>query len=281
MQEALRKTADLVKKHPALLVPLAISVWINFYLEWFLKSATHFILHHWLIGHSVLGFSVPEADPTHEYVRRGMMLLLPFGLAMRVLIFSVSVAAFVLTARLVRELDERPRLNWKNALLALRARLLRVVLVSIALLVLFGVTMSLSAAVVGLGAFSFLRANYSFLTIVYAMTMVCATVVAWLLTPFCLKLIADRWADPIPPERKLWSWIAAIVVALMLILLQAYVTDWTPRINFAFEDAPLLRSHIVWPLLSFLMNLPLGLLWIFLAVEEFCQLEVVEIPSPS
>jgi hypothetical protein len=281
MHEALRKTAKLVQDYPLLLAPLAASCWLSYYLEWFLRSATHFMLHHWLMGHSVFGYSVPEADPTHEYVRRGMMLLLPFGLAMRVLIFSVTVAAFVLTARLARLLDSSSRLNWRGALIALRVRLGRVVLISGAVLVLFGATMALSPAIASLEPFAFLRDHYSFMTIVRGTLMVCAAVVAWLLTPFFLKLIADHWADPISPQTKLWSRIAAIAVAFVLILLQAYVTDWTPRINFALEDVPLLRHHIVWPIVSFLMNLPLALLWIFLAVLQNEGPETVEVPGPS
>jgi hypothetical protein len=278
MQEPLRRTTKLLKTYPALFAPVAVVSWIVFYLEWFQKAATHFVLHHFLIGHSVLGYSVPMPDPTHEYVRRSMMLLLPFSFVLRVLIFSIYVAGFVLTARLVREIYSQQKLGWANAFLALQARSVRVVVASAILLGVFSLALGLAGAIV----FRALGEKFSFLSIVHGTSIAGGAVIAWIVIPLAFKLIADRWASVIPAQQKLWGRIAAIVIVMINGLLSATLADWTPRINFALADAPpLVCSHIVWPLLSILGDLPLGLLWVFLGVLRFDEPETVEIPSPS
>jgi hypothetical protein len=282
MQEALRKTAKLLKTYPALFAPMAVVGWIVFYLEWFQKAATHFILHQFLIGHSVLGYSVPMPDPTHEYVRRGMMLLLPFSFVLRILIFSIYVAGFVLTTRLVRGVYSQQKLDWVNALLALRARCVRVVVGSAILMGVFVLAFSLVTAIGGLQVSQTLREKFSFMSIVRGESIFVGAVIAWIVIPLCFKLIADRWASVIPAQQKLWGRIAAIVIVIVSGLLSATLADWTPHINFALADAPpLVCNHIVWPLISILGDLPLALLWVFLGVLLFDEPETAEIPSPS
>lgn len=281
MQEALRKTVQLLRGYPALFLPFAIASWINFYLEWFQKAATHYILHRFLVGHSVLGFYVPEPDPTHEYVRRGMMLLLPFGLAMRVLIFSMLLAAFVLTARLVRAACAQQQLGWKSALLDLRARCWRIIGLSALLLVLFFGTMILVSWCANLGVVSTLREHYSFRTITLGLTTLDCVFLAWVLMPLALKLIADQWCWKAPAAILRPARIAAVAVVVISMFVTALLTDATPHINFLLEDIPLVRDHVVWPLIGILLNLPLGLLWIFLGVLQFNELAMAEIPSPS
>ena len=96
-----QRAGKLLWQHPRLLGPLVVSSLLTSALVLFQKAATHFLLHHWIVGHSFFGLYVPEPDATHAFVRTGMIVLLPFTLAMRVVIVSVYLAGFVCTTQMV------------------------------------------------------------------------------------------------------------------------------------------------------------------------------------
>jgi hypothetical protein len=281
MQEALRKTVELLRQRPALLLPLVFVSWTAYYLQWFQKAATHFVLHRFLIGHSVLGFSVPAPDPTYAYVHKAMLIMLPFSLAMSLLMVSVYVGGFLLTARLVRELFAEQRLDWVSTAQVLRQRAWHVLGFSLSLFVLFAAIGALVAAAADSPLVQSLQESYGPLTMVRFTALLVVAVMAWIMTPFGQRLMADSCAAQITKERKLWGRLAAIACAVLSLSVSAYITGITPQINFAFADAALLRSHLVWPLITFVCNLPLGALWIFIAVLQFSELDMVDVPSPS
>jgi len=282
MQEALRKTVLLLRTHPALLVPLVAATWGTFYLEWFQKAATHFVLHRFLIGHSVLGFSIPMPDPTYTYVHKAMLVMLPFELTMRVLILGVYIAGFVLTARLVREIHIGHNLNWKSAAHALQKRALRVLGVSVLLLALFSASsMLVSVCVENMALIRNLRDRISAAELVGATMLLVMMMLAWSLIPTALRMVVENRAAAISPKRKLHARMAAIAAAALAMALYAFIRIETPNINFAFKDALLLRNHLLWPAIFTLGNLPMGLLWIFLGRLAFEDLENVNVLSAS
>ncbi|MDR3725181.1 MAG: hypothetical protein P4K83_11935 [Terracidiphilus sp.] len=280
MQEVLRKTANLLKDHPALLAPQICVTWLACYFGLFRKFATHFVLHHFLIGHSVLGFSIPAPDPTYAYVHKAMIVLAPFSFAIQLLIAVLYVAALFVTARLVQILFAQHKLGWKNALLQLRTKVWRIAGFAFLLFVFFS-ALGATAAFSGAELYHSLGEKISFSTLVSVLLFLVSSLVVWAAMPMILRLIADHRSVEIPTQIKLIARLASIAVVAVLLAAGAYLTSVTPRINFAFNDTPLFRSHIVWPLISILGDLPLALLWIFLGVLLFDEPETVEIPSPS
>jgi hypothetical protein len=280
MQEALRKTANLLKSYPALLAPQICVTWLACYLVLFRKSATHFVLHRFLIGHSVLGFSIPAPDPTYAYVHKAMIVLAPFSFAIQLLITALYVSALFVTVQLVQILFAQHKLDWKSALLLLRTRVWRITGFAFLLLVFFSV-LGATAAFFSAKFYQSLGEQFSFSTLVSVLLFLVSSLVVWVVMPMALRLIAGSRSAEIPAQTKLIARLASITSVAVLLAVGAYLTSITPRINFAFNDTPLFRSHIVWPLISILGDLPLALLWVFLGVLLFDEPEMVEIPSPS
>jgi hypothetical protein len=285
MQKALRKTANLLKSYPALLVPQICVTWLACYLALFRKSATHFVLHRFLIGHSVLGFSIPAPDPTYAYVHKAMIVLAPFSFAIQLLIAVLYVAALFVTVRLVQMLFAQQKLDWKSALRELRIRAWRITGFAFLLLVFFsvlGATTAFFSAELYHSLGHLLGEKISFSTLVSVLLFLVSSLVVWIVMPMALCLIADNQSAEIPTQTKLIARGATIAIIALLLAAGAFLTSITPSINFALTYVtPLLRSHIVWPLISILGDLPLALLWVFLGVLLFDEPEMVEIPSPS
>jgi hypothetical protein len=276
MQETLRKTLNLTKEHPQLLLPLVVSCWLTYYLEWFQKAATHFILHRFLIGHSVMGFDVPQPDPTYAYVHKAMALLAPFSFAISFLLVALSVIGLVLTARLARELLTGEVVTWRKAAQFLAGKKWQAALF----------TLASQITVVGAGALVAMVAPLlvTGLRHPFQMVRISSYVVlafyAWFALPFALRLISAR--DERPPSTKaiLWGRCVAIAAGILLVLVADGVKIMAAQINLSFADAPLLRDHIVLPLIGIASSLPLGLLWIYLGVLQSKGPETVEAPSP-
>jgi hypothetical protein len=285
MQEALRKTANLLKSYPALLAPQIFATWLVCYLQWFRKTATHFVLHRFLIGHSVLGYSIPAPDPTYAYVHKAMIVLAPFSFTIQLLIVSLYIAALFVTVRLVQILFEQQKLDWKSALLLLRAKVWRITGFAFLLFIFFtvlGATAAFFSAELYHSLGHALGEKISFSTLVAVLLFLVSSLVVWIVMPMALRLIADNRTAEIPAQTKLIARLAPIAAVAVLLAVGAYLTSFTPRINFALADVPpLLCNHIVWPLISILGDLPLGLLWVFLGVLLFDEPEMVEVPSPS
>jgi hypothetical protein len=105
--------------------------------------------------------------------------------------------------------------------------------------------------------------------------------IAWILTPASFRLIADQSSKSILPGKKTQALLAAVIVAAASIVLNHYIAAETPAINFAFEANFWLRNLVIWPAFTILENLPLGLLWVFLGLLVFEDLQLPEISSPS
>jgi uncharacterized membrane protein len=269
MRELWRKTVEVLKAHPSLLFPLVCASLANFCLGWLQKTATHFVIHRFLAGNSVLGFAIPAADATHAYVRQSMLLLLPFSLAVRVLAFCLYVGGFLLTARLVRDAVCGQSLDWRGAAQFLRARLGRIFLFSWVVLLFSALVGVLGSAVFAVQTFLLLHGYLSFMAAARIATFLVAAVLLWIMLPSALRLIADAPEEEIPAHRKLLGRIAGVVAAAMVSVLIACAASLNPHIAVAFENQAILRNCILGPAISIVEDLPLGLLWVFLGVLQF------------
>ncbi len=236
----------------------------------------------WLLtNHSVLGFEVQPPDPADAFQRKALLFASPFGLCIRVLIFSAYVAGFLLTARLVRELVQSKQIDWVSALSFLRSRLVRLFLFALALFAVFILILLPASAVLNVSVFAPLRGDLSQTTLITAAAFLTYVVIAWIMIPWSFWLIGDGPSRRVPPRMKKYGRIAAIEVAAIAIVLNYYVSIVTASINLAFEADIWLRKLVIWPSISILEGLPFVLLWVFLAVLAYQDLELPEIPSPS
>jgi hypothetical protein len=210
-----------------------------------------------------------------------MTLALPLSLGIRLLILCMYVAGFILTARLVRDLFQQQRPSLANAVIFLRSKLWQVLFFSGAFFASFILAIIPFAALFNLSALEFLRSHFSFQVLIgIAFFLVCICT-AWILIPQSFRLIADRPSEFITSEEKARGRIAAIIVATICIVLYYFISTATPSINFAFQAELWLRNLVIWPVISILCNLPLALLWVFLAQLAYEGLQLPDIPSPS
>lgn len=281
MKDPWRKTLELLRAYPALLTTLVGASLANFFLRWFNRIYPRWIFHWAATRHSVLGFETQSPDSWGVIQKKVILLSAPVSLCLSVATVGVYVAGFVLTARLVRDLIQSDQPDWMSALCFVRSRLFRVLGLAIAFFVLIALAIYLSSAFIYLRIFAPFRGDLSPTALLIAaefLTMVC---VAWIMTPFVLRLIRDAPAMPASPEVQMQGRIAAIAVAATSLALTELVESFRPSINFTFEAEVRLRSYLIWPLLSVLLDLPLLFLWVFLALLTYQELQMPEIPIPS
>jgi|GEM_PF-3065002 len=262
MQEEFRTTLKLIREHPLLLAPLVASCWLAHYLQWFQKAATHYVLHRFLIGHSVLGVDIPNPDPTYAYVHKAMIVMAPFGFVITFLLLALSVAAFVLTAHWVRTLHTRKRMAWRDAARFLASRKWHLARFTLASQVALYAATSLVAMLMPLFA---PHLEHPF-QMVQASAYIIFALYAWIALPFALRLIAEPTPQPIPAHTKLEGRCAALAAFLLMAMLAEVVKSASGQINLSTVYMPAVRSHLVWPLIRTFSSLPLAALWIFLAV---------------
>lgn len=281
MLDVWRKTVQMLRGCPELLLTLFGVSLVGFHLEGLNKALARWIMRWVEASQSVLGFETQAPDPTGVIQKKAFLLATPVSLCLRVTIFSVYVAGFVLTARLVRNFIQDQEADWLAALAFLRSRMGRVILFGAAIVVVFAVAPFLVFQLLDVQAFVHLRMNVSFDLQVSILTFVVCSCIAWIMLPFGLRLIADLPPRPIPREKKTQGRIAAIAAAAIGLVLYYFSTSFAPSINGAFRTEAWLRNLVIWPGISILGNLPLLLLWVMLALLVYQDLEAVEVPSPS
>jgi hypothetical protein len=282
MLEPLRKTVNLVREHPSLWLPLVCVSLADFYLEWLQKIFVRKVNNWFLTAHSALGFTFQAPHGSSpSYLMRAGLLTLPTSLGIRVLIFSVYIVGFFLTARMVRALIQEQRPDWASDAILCKARLWRILFFSLKIFVIFIFAAVLAYPFLNLSIFAFLRNNLSFRVLTMGTFFIACIFLAWIFIPLSLKIIADWPSGSIPSATKTQGRIAAIIVALISIALNNYSSAITPLIRFKFEADFWLRNLVIWPGLTIAVNLPLALLWVFLGVLAFEDLQLPEIPSPS
>ena len=210
------------------------------------------------------------------------MMLLPLSLLLRLFSFSIYVAGFVVTARLVRSavLGEEP--SWRSALFFLRSCLFRVVLFASAIFLLMAMATAGSASLLSMSKiFEGIQNRIGSLNFARIMMLPIWGVFSWIVAPFSFGLIQDESSKAIRQPQKRFGQVAAVTVAVIYNLASYLISEATPSINLALQSEIWIRGYVVWPAISILGELPLAFLWVFLAVLVFGDLESPEIPSPS
>jgi hypothetical protein len=281
MRELWRTTLNILKGYPALCLPLVGASLASFYLEWLNTIAARRISRWLLTTHSVLGFATPTSGSGGGTMDKGLQLVLPLALAIRVVIFSGYIAAFVLTARAVRDLLKDQRPNWINAASFLRSRIVRVSIFAVTVLVAFGILSTGFSLLFNLQTTVFLRRDFFSSTLIGIAAFIVYAIIAWIMVPISLRLIIDQPSASIHSQTKTQGRIAAIAVAAVSVALTKYVSSVTPSINLTLETLVWPRRLLIWPGITILEDFPLALLWVFLALLAYEDLQMTEIPSPS
>jgi hypothetical protein len=279
MRELSIKVWALLRAHPILLLPLACVSVSEYFLEWGQRVAVRKAVAWLTTTHSALEVAVP--DGSEIAIKKALTEMLPFEIAFRVLILCAYFFGFVITARLVRSLIESQRCNLANAKALLREGIIPVLLLSLGLLIAFGILGVLGSAVINLQTFAFLRNGMSFTAMLRIEMCVIGGCLVWIFVPLSLRLISQKPSRPIAPARKLQGRIAAAAAGLALFALSQCIGGITFSINHALEGHSLLSRLVVWPGISVLGALPYAALWVYLAVLVYQDFEFLEIPSPS
>lgn len=272
----------MVKGYPSLLFPLAVSTFAYFWFEQLQRFLFRTVVNWAATYNSVLGFQTSAQDISNPAVRRALLMFLPFSLILRLLSFSIYVAAFIVTARTVRSIVLSGEPDWGSAVFFLRSRFFRVVLFTLAIFLLSAILISGSASLSGTSTFfEGIRNRIGTINAAKIVTLPVFVVTSWILIPFSYRLVVDGPRRAIPDSQKLFGRIAAIATIVIYILASYLILAATPSINMALQSEIWIRTYFVWPAISILGELPLSLLWIFLGLLFFEDFERPEIPSPS
>ncbi len=188
MLEPLRKTVNLVREHPSLWLPLVCVSLADFYLEWLQKIFVRKVNNWFLTAHSALGFTFQAPHGSSpSYLMRAGLLTLPTSLGIRVLIFSVYIVGFFLTARMVRALIQEQRPDWASDAILCKARLWQILFFSLKLFVIFVFAAILTSALFNLSVFAFVRNYFSFRVVSMAAFFIACIFLAWIFVPSSLK----------------------------------------------------------------------------------------------
>jgi uncharacterized membrane protein YozB (DUF420 family) len=281
MAELWRKCATLIKTDPRVLLPLLCSSLAFFWYERFQRFISHSAVNWLLTRQSVLGFQIVPSDGSSYGVQRALALVLPFSLMLRLISFAIYTVGFVVTALVVRSLIFNEKLNLGDVFLNLRRKFGRIMLFALALFFSFAFCLVTFVWAVDEALSNALRDQIGSWSVVCAETILVFVLIAWILVPLSLRLIADAQTGKIRRDQKLRGRIAAVFLGIVSFVLYLGIQHATPWINQAFQSETWIRGYLAWPAISMCIDLPMGLLWVFLALIVFEGFEMPEIPSPS
>lgn len=276
----MRKTIDVIRRRPILLLPLLGVDQIALYLN-VLRHILNRKIEYWLLtAHSVTGgrFDISTSDP---YARaRVLMLLGPLSWAnyfVRMLLFT---AAFMITACLIRNAIDGAPLAWRDALSVVWKRMARILLFTLKFFGAFA-----AAGVLSVAFYQLDRVIY-WLTAagqwaVGLWSIIAALLIAWLFATPALRLLNPTLAKPLPTDLKRSARLICILCAVASTILSVALQNlkFPPDVLSSFD--PWFWQYPVPSLESALIALPYLPMWTGLALLAFTREPMIEIPSPS
>jgi|SRR5580658_2684325 hypothetical protein len=283
MQELLRKTIELIRKRPILLLPLLVADQTALYLNVLRRIASKKIVA-WSMttaSHSVTGAIIQTPVDPYEARNRAILLLIPLDWATYFIRVALFTAAFVLTAYLIRHSLVGIELNWRESIVKVRTNLNGALKFAIKFLVLYyAASLLLSLPAISFNLLHYTRGN-SIQWIASIATIVQATLVAWIMAPPALRLLNQHLPKRLPVDIKRRARLLCIACAVAADSLSFGVLNlkFSPEILSSFN--PWFWNYPIPSLESAIVALPYLPMWIALALLAFGEEPMIEIPSPS
>jgi hypothetical protein len=282
MQELVRKTIEVIRSRPILLLPLLGADQTVLYLEVLRRIASKKIMV-WSMTtttRSVTGAIIQLPVAPVEARNRALLLLGPIGWTNNFVHIVLFTAAFVVTASLIRGAPAGAPLQWRDAFDTAWKRRAGILFFALKFFGAIAAAAALSVALAELDRVTdWLRVAGPWATGVWSIAI--ASLIAWLLAPPALRLVNPALAKPLQAQLKRSARLVCILCGVTSTVLSLALQNlkFPPEVLSSFNAW--FWNYPVPSLESALIALPYLPMWIVLALLAFAQEPMIEIPSPS
>jgi len=258
------RVADLLREHPALLLPYVAGNLLAIFV-WRLRGQAEKIIFHWFAtGHLVVGIDVATPNLNSGMFAKAALTYTPIGITTIVSVMWLFIAALVGTAMMVRSFEDEQSPDARELLAAVALLWRRILAFALRLLITFTV---FTAGTVGL-AYCLLYLGHhrgpffpSFWLMI-AMMPIGTGCTAWLLLPAAMRLIIGENKVIVSTKTKKLGTIATVLALEAGAVIAFLLPTLEERVLFNFEETRAMLRVIN----SVVANSPYALLFITLAV---------------
>jgi hypothetical protein len=210
MRELWHKTTELFWENPVLWLPVVCADLLAFCFTRLQKLLTWQLINFFLLSHSALtGQAIPSVDK-HAVIMKATILGGPFVWGTYFLNTCLYTAAFVVTATLVRTLEQHLQPDLPLALGSLRSRSRRILVVSIKLLALYALAGLLLIQTTTLTQKWKLPVTY----LIPCFLVLSAVSFAYCMAPSGVSLLRDAQSRSVTPKYIAWGRSISILMVL-------------------------------------------------------------------
>jgi hypothetical protein len=236
MRELWRKTTVLFWENPILWLPVVCADLLAFCFTRLQQLLTLQLINLFLLSHSALtGQATPPVDQ-HAAITKAAIIFGPFVWGTYFLNTCLYAAAFVVTATLVRTLEQHLRPDLPPVLGSLRSRIQRVLVFSFKLLALYALAGLLLIQATTLAQKWKLPATY----LIPCFLVLAAVSFAYCMAPSGISLLRDAQSRSVTPEYITWGRSFSILMVLASFAIGYFV----PMVERSLFASPLLSRGI-------------------------------------
>jgi hypothetical protein len=264
MRELFFRAADLLREHPALLLPYVAADLLAILL-WRLRGQAEKVIFHWFAtGHLVIGIDVATPRLNPEIFARAALTYTPIGIITIVSVLWLFVAALVGTAIMVRSFEDEQSPDAKRALAEVALLWRRILMFALRLLMTAAV---FTAGTVGLAYYLLYLAHhrepfFSSFWLIIALMPIGNGCTAWLVLPAAMRLIMGEANVVVSTKTKKLGTIVTVLAMEAGAVIAFLLPTLEERILLNSE----LTKAIIWVINSIVANSPYALLFIALAL---------------
>lgn len=261
MKAILIRSFELFRRHPILWVPGSLALLIVFALMRIERAWIHWMVNQFSTQHSVLGGEVFSADGAAKAQGRTMMIAIPVGLCLDFLIVLLFVLAFVVTANMVRLIEEGTPVPLGSACQAAMPLWRRIAWFSFVYMVVAG---SLALPMLLFSSPLFDERYHQIFTsrlFIRSLATLFAGCLGWILLPKAIRLVQSSTPVSISPKRRVLAAVVVAFVGLVGLLFEDFLQRAEHRAiwNSRWEAVAVSAAN------SLLTNLTQVFLFIFIA----------------
>jgi hypothetical protein len=258
------RVADLLREHPALLLPYVAADLLAIFL-WRLRGQAEKVIFHWFAtGHLVIGIDVATPRLNSGAFAKAALTYTPIGITTIVSVMWLFVAAFVATAIMVRSFENEQSPDARDLLAEVALLWPRILMFALRLLITAAI---FAFGTVGLTYFLLYLAHHRELFfpsfwLMIAMMPIGTGCTAWLVLPAAMRLIRGEANVVVSTKTKKLGTIVTVLALEAGAVIAFLLPTLEKRVLLYSEGA----RATIWAINSVLANSPNALLFIALAL---------------